>query len=148
MTHSHFCDVAGHYWDCDGTATRPLAGSKNPSTCMCPIHDVPMTTGDHSLCPIELLACPEHPDDQVHSLPCGEQICNDYINSAGGRGAERNDAEAKPIIGFCLWCNLDFYSMEDMTAHHARGSESCEAIQQYQQNSNSPILLSRNIGIC
>jgi hypothetical protein len=25
MTHRHFCDVAGHEWECEGTALRLMA---------------------------------------------------------------------------------------------------------------------------
>src|ERR1019366_3773760 len=63
MSHRHACD-AGHYWDCFGTALRPLMGDTEPSVCMCIRHRVPMEVGDHSACSIELLACPEHREEQ------------------------------------------------------------------------------------
>src|SRR5665213_1245875 len=62
--HQHFCDVYGHKWDCDGTALRPIMGDTEPSVCMCIRHRVPMEEGDHSKCSIELLACPEHLEEQ------------------------------------------------------------------------------------
>lgn len=65
MSHIHFCDVAGHYWECDGSALRSLTGKTEPSICICEKHRVPMEEGDHSECPIELLACPEHRGEQL-----------------------------------------------------------------------------------
>jgi len=59
MSHQHFCDVAGHYWTCEGTALR---GGTEPSVCVCLPCGLPLEGFDHSGCPdpIELLACPEH----------------------------------------------------------------------------------------
>lgn len=68
MSHRHFCDYAGHEWECDGTALRPLAGDTEPSMCICLMHQVPVTDGDHGDCPIELLACPEHRDEQLRDM--------------------------------------------------------------------------------
>ena len=62
--HKHFCDVEGHEWECEGSALRPLAGDTEPSLCMCIRHRTSMEIGDHSECSIELLACPEHLDEQ------------------------------------------------------------------------------------
>jgi len=60
MSHRHFCDYAGHYWECEGAALRPLSGNAGPSECICLEHQTSMEEGDHSNCPVELLACPEH----------------------------------------------------------------------------------------
>ena len=68
MSHQHFCDVAGHEWDCEGTAVRELAGDTEPSVCMCIRHRIPMEEGDHSECSIELLACSEHREEQLRSI--------------------------------------------------------------------------------
>jgi hypothetical protein len=54
--------------DCEGTALRPLAGDTEPSICICPKHQTPLEDGDHSECPIELLACPEHRDEQLREI--------------------------------------------------------------------------------
>jgi hypothetical protein len=58
MSHQHFCDVAGHWWDCEGAALR--LGDKEPSVCMCLKCGVPLESGDRSHDYAELLACPEH----------------------------------------------------------------------------------------
>jgi hypothetical protein len=68
MSHCHFCDYAGHEWECDGTALRSLAGATERSVCMCLVHQVSLTNGDHSECPVELLACPDHRDEQLRDL--------------------------------------------------------------------------------
>jgi hypothetical protein len=47
MSHRHYCDIAGHGWQCSSRE------------CMC-ICAVPMHTGDHRECPVELRACPKH----------------------------------------------------------------------------------------
>jgi hypothetical protein len=47
LSHFHYCDIGGHEWVCEETTC----------SCMC---GVLMSDGDHSECPIELLACPEH----------------------------------------------------------------------------------------
>jgi hypothetical protein len=51
MSHTHFCDIAGHPWQCES------------SECIC-ICQRQMEQGDHSRCPIELRACAEHADEQ------------------------------------------------------------------------------------
>jgi uncharacterized protein YbaR (Trm112 family) len=65
MSHRHLCDVTGHPWECDGTAVR--LGDKEPSTCTCHGCHAPLEQGDHSRCKnlVELLACPEHRDEQL-----------------------------------------------------------------------------------
>jgi hypothetical protein len=100
MSHTHFCDIAGHPWQCES------------SECIC-ICQVQMEQGDHSRCSIELRACFEHDG----SLP---------EETAGGRSATRTEQEGwgrlKPnppeieekfgkwaaseseSIGFCFLC--------------------------------------------
>ena len=68
ISHRHYCDFAGHDWLCEGKALRPLAGDTELSVCMCRDHGVPMEEGDHSNCMVELLACPEHIDEQLRRM--------------------------------------------------------------------------------
>jgi len=68
MSHRHFCDFAGHEWECEGTASRPFTGDMEPTTCMCLTHHTPMDIGDHSQCSIELLACPAHSEEQRRKM--------------------------------------------------------------------------------
>ena len=64
MGHHHICDVAGDWWECEGTALRP--GDKVPSVCMCVNCGVPLESGDHSQCKhlVEVVACPEHREEE------------------------------------------------------------------------------------
>lgn len=64
MSHRHFCDVAGHYWECEGRALR--AGDSEPSICICLPCGLPLEGFDHSGCadPVELLACPDHMEEE------------------------------------------------------------------------------------
>jgi hypothetical protein len=64
MSHQHFCDFAGHYWECEGNAVRLFAKDSEPTPCMCLSHQLSVEDGDHSMCSIELLACPEHREEQ------------------------------------------------------------------------------------
>jgi hypothetical protein len=59
MSHTHFCDIAGHHWQCDS------------SECIC-ICEKPMEQGDHSRCSIELRACSQHADERC-SIVSGDQ---------------------------------------------------------------------------
>jgi hypothetical protein len=63
MSHQHFCHVAGHYWECEGTALR--GGDAEPTVCVCSPCGLPLEGFDHSGCndPVELLACPEHMEE-------------------------------------------------------------------------------------
>jgi hypothetical protein len=132
VSHRHFCDFAGHEWECAGYAPRPLAGDTEPSECICLRRQVPMESGDHNECPIELLACPEHRDEQLqkmrmfvgNDLPCSERpVDRDMLK----------DSDGKPIVGFCLWCDTNFYSMEEMDAHNANDSAACAVFQELKE---------------
>ena len=54
MSHRHYCDFAGHDWQCSGNCE-----------CICGLL---MEGNDHSDCPVELRACPEHADEQQRSI--------------------------------------------------------------------------------
>lgn len=58
-THRHWCDIAGHEWECEGYALRTFFGTTAWTKCIC-ICGVAMTAGDHRDCPVELLPCSEH----------------------------------------------------------------------------------------
>jgi hypothetical protein len=128
MSHRHFCDYVGHEWECTGTALRPIAGDTEPSTCICLKHQVPMEDGDHSMCPVELLACPEHREAQLQEmgtfsskdLPHGEEALN---------STKFVDRDGKPILGFCLWCDIDFYSMSEVESHSEDDLKACPVFQ-------------------
>ncbi len=64
MSHRHFCDAAGHWWECNGTALR--RDNVEPSVCRCGACRLPLEAGDHAPCtsPVEVVACPEHREEQ------------------------------------------------------------------------------------
>jgi hypothetical protein len=126
MSHRHFCDIAGHWWDCQGMAMR--AGDTVPSVCMCLKCDVPLESGDHSHDYIELLACPDH--WKVNETSTASQPEEPGAETRVFRGED-----GKPIFGFCLWCNQYFYSMSEVEAHNADGMKKCPV---YQELSNQP----------
>lgn len=121
VRHRHFCDFARHDWYCEGLALRPAAGDTEPFTCMCLVHRVPMKEGDHSGCPVELLACPEH-------LPEQQQVMREAALGSAPSEADDNpetgrEADGHQIVGFCLWCGQNFYSYDEVWAHNANNSQ-------------------------
>jgi hypothetical protein len=40
--------------------------------------------------------------------------------------------DGQPVVGFCLWCNLDFHSMKEAEAHHADNSKACAAFREWK----------------
>src|ERR1035438_3419926 len=79
MSHKHFCDVAGHPWQCES------------SECIC-ICQKPMEQGDHSHCSIELRACPEH-DDEQFSIVHREQGTPSGLHEADASGSPTTSTE-------------------------------------------------------
>jgi hypothetical protein len=87
-------------------------------------HQIPLEDGDHSECPIELLACSEHRDEQRDMGIFGS---HDLLPSEGEPESGIFDDQGKPIVGFCLLCGKNYYSIKEMEAHHGTGSEACPA---------------------
>jgi hypothetical protein len=139
MAHRHFCEFAGHYRDCEGIATRLLA--LEASVCMCLDHGVSMEEGDHSECAVELLSCPDHRDEQMRSM--GYEL--GYPQESPAPDAEESwmfkDQDGNPIIGFCLWCNRNYYSMEEVEAHNADDMANCPVFQLLKHEDCGPPVL-------
>ncbi|WP_263377071.1 hypothetical protein [Granulicella aggregans] len=135
--HSHFCDYAGHTWECAGTAQRSLTGGSEPSLCMCQVHQVPMSEGDHSECPVELLACPEHRDEQLKQMAAASSSPTRTEDTLAGQSAVFKDGDGEPIVGFCLWCGNDFYSIDEMNTHNADGMLACIGFQEMMKDGDS-----------
>jgi len=140
MSHHHFCDVEGHEWECEGTALRPLAGDTEPSLCMCLVHQVPMEYGDHSECSIELLACPEHRAEQLRKI-AAMGANNSPADEVETGSTMFEDNDGNPTVGFCLWCNMDFYSMEEVEAHNANDMKECLIFQELKDEDCGPPVL-------
>ena len=144
--HYHFCDYAGHYWECAGTALRPLAGDTEPSVCMCPMHQEALADGDHSECSVELLACPEHRDAQLREMGILDK--SDLPKSqVGAESTIFKDDNGNPIVGFCLLCNKDFYSMEEANAHDADDRKECIVFQELKDEECGPPALHKMIKV-
>jgi len=118
MSHQHYCDVAGHSWECEGKALR--GADTEPTVCICLPCESPLEGFDHSGCddPIELLACPEHrrADESTgtsrQAKPCSERL---MMWDEGG----------KPVYAFCLWCGKTFYCWKEVEAHNRDNMKAC-----------------------
>jgi len=96
MSHRHFCDYIGHDWQC----------SRN-CNCIC---GLPMEGSDHSKCPVELRACPEHAAEQQRSI--AEAIASEPDPAFVQRWHERPscecgcaEAELSNVVGWCFHCD-------------------------------------------
>ena len=94
MSHRHFCDVAGHWWICDGRALR--ARDREPSVCTCLPCGLPLEGFDHTQChaPVELLACPEHGEEERRRM---EQGRKEAEHRAAEFGLERKLAKLQAL---------------------------------------------------
>jgi hypothetical protein len=72
MSHQHFSDVMGRWFECDGKALR--RGDSAPSLCLCDICGVPLEQGDHGQCQnlVELVSCEEHRDEGRRRIVAAE----------------------------------------------------------------------------
>ena len=124
MSHSHFCDFAGHFWQCEGTALHPLAGDTEPSICMCDTCGVPMEDGDHSACMIELLACAEHMDEQLRAMQDARatEAQDEPLSPAPHCECGCADADPDNVGAWCMWCDHVYvdYTAENEDQHFAR----------------------------
>jgi len=97
--HRHYCDVAGHEWQCGGNCN-----------CIC---GLPMEGNDHSDCPVELRPCPEHKDETEQQMTAIESTAVeiDFTSLCEKREQPRlhcqcgcADADPSKVVGWCLWC--------------------------------------------
>jgi hypothetical protein len=101
MSHRHYCDVVGHDWQC----------SSADCECVC---DFLMEEGDHSDCPVELRACPEHENQAGRQM---SEVNSDAVEiDFSILSPERQQAsphcecgcaeiDVMEIVGWCLWCS-------------------------------------------
>lgn len=97
--HKHYCDVVGHEYECN-------------TSCEC-VCDMPMKDHDHSDCPIELRACPEHlegseyDDAEPDSEAVKINLCvlsSERQKSVPTCGCGCADLAPDASVGFCAWC--------------------------------------------
>jgi len=142
LSHRHFCDFAGHDWQCDGADSGPSAENSEPTRCICILHGTPMEDGDHSLCPVELLACPENREEQPQEMGNHESIDpSDDEDDSRSRMFEGQDGNS--IVGFCLWCNRDFYVNDEVWEHNADSMAACPVFQKLKDEHCGPPVLSQ-----
>jgi hypothetical protein len=99
-----------------------------------------MDEGDHSRCSVELLPCPEHRGQQLQALtaantsdlPRDESISQDNMF---------RDKDGNHIVGFCLWCNSDFYTLDEVWEHNANGMKACPVFQESKDEHCMPPVL-------
>ena len=115
--HRHFCDIAGHEYEC----------SDESCGCIC---GIPMERGDHSDCPIELRVCPEHqgktdglnPEAESDTVKIDFSVLSPEPQRAlphCGCGCE--NADRSKIVGWCLHCDHVYvhYSPQTEARHFA-----------------------------
>lgn len=141
MSHQHFCDFAGHHWQCESTALRPLAGQSEPTSCICLNCRIPMEEGDHSQCSVELLACPEHRNEQLRRMGYEPGTANMPQSRDADEGRMFEERDGNPIAGFCLWCNQDFVTMEEVETHNADDMARCPIFQELKNEHCMPPVL-------
>lgn len=110
MAHQVFCDATGHFYECSNPACECVCGSL-------------MEEGDHSECPIELRACPEHEND----LTAAERY---VVKEAGAvpihfppdieERVERANSQPR-CVAWCWWCGHGYgrYTHQLEDAHFA-----------------------------
>jgi len=111
--HHHFCDFAGHRWECTNTE------------CECFDHNVSMENGDHSQCRIELRACPEHEAEAAQAI--AEAMSAEPDPALVEKWQDRQHCECgcaeaeRRIVGFCMWCDHTYakYNSEIEDLHFA-----------------------------
>jgi hypothetical protein len=101
IMHQHGCSMETHYYDCT-----------DDCECIC---GLPMNGNDHSDCPVELRACPEHKAEWERCVAEGmtseEQIeleqQEEREDEAARLPCECGCAEidASVIVGWCLHCD-------------------------------------------
>ena len=139
MSHRHFCDFAGHYWDCEGTATRLF--TPEPSVCMCLNCGTPMEQGQHDDCSVELLSCPEHRADQMRAMGYDPGYTEEPRSAESKPSSMFVDEDGNRTVGFCLWCNKDFYSMAEVEDHNANNMANCPVSQELKDEHCMPPVL-------
>jgi hypothetical protein len=136
MTHRHFCDFAGHEWVCEGNAVRLSAQNCEPTPCVCLQHGVSMDEGDHGACIVELLACPEHRDEQLRQM--GEVDAFDLTPAeVEGERVVATNENGESSIGFCLWCGRDFYSLDEVWIHNGESADACQVFRQFREEEST-----------
>jgi hypothetical protein len=115
MSHRHYCDFAGHDWKC----------SSQDCECLC---GFPTEGHDHSECPVELRACPEHALEEQRRIqeaishdPESIQKWHERLSTRPHCDCGCAEADMSKIVGFCLHCDHTYaeFSPEIQDRHFA-----------------------------
>jgi hypothetical protein len=117
MSHRHYCDFAGHDWQCS-------------EDCKC-ICGLLMEGNDHGDCPVELRACPEHAAEQERRMAealASEpddgwfvQRCRERESALPHCECGCSETESSKVVGWCFHCDHVYvnYSPEIQDRHFA-----------------------------
>lgn len=134
MRHRHFCCVgSGHFFECDGLATRPF--DSQPTPCFCLDCGLLMSEGDHIECAeeVEHFPCPAHLRE--HLVACGYDPDNLFDPSSPlSILALFSDEEGFPISGWCRWCLNSFRSPRSYREHQDDLTNNCSAFAELRNN--------------
>jgi hypothetical protein len=115
--HIHYCETYGHEYAC-----------AEDCECIC---GLPMNGRDHSECPVELRACPEHKAEQerlvAEAMSCEKQIETEPLCERQDAAPQPHcecgcsDAEPGKVVGWCLHCDHVYakYTPEFANRHFA-----------------------------
>lgn len=113
--HKHCCDVTGHEYECN-----------DDCECIC---GLPMNGNDHSDCPVELRACPEHVAQNgltAEVEPGAVEIDFSILSPERQQSPPHcqcgcANIEPGASVGFCLWCDHRYldYTREIESRHFA-----------------------------
>jgi hypothetical protein len=98
-----------------------------------------MDQGDHSQCPVELLPCLGHSDEQMRIM--GYEPGHMMEQQSDDECLMFRDKDGNHIVGFCLWCNRDFYTPEEVWEHNANGMMKCSVFQELKDETGMPPVL-------
>jgi hypothetical protein len=107
MSHKHYCDVEGHKWVC------------TDCTCECICGELMESAADHSECPIELRACPEHQGQLPESSD--DELFADVLRDLPSEAAKQPcecgcaDAHREEVVGSCVWCSHVYVTFDAKT---------------------------------
>ena len=113
-SHQHFCYVAGHRYEC-----------REDCECIC---GLPMNGYDHTDCPVELRACPEHENQPIaEERPLPEGVVEIKFPADWRREAQPDcecgcsEVDAAEVVGWYFHCTHVYatYSPEIQDRHLA-----------------------------
>jgi len=123
LAHKHFCDFAGHEWQCS-----------EDCNCIC---GLPMEEHDHSGCAVELKPCPEHKaefDQWSAKFVASMEESSEAFEKIPHCKCGCEDFDRREAVGWCVWCN-HFYVEYNPTTEDQHFAHHCpEAPQELRES--------------